>query len=94
MAAAPQAESPYPTVYGLWTNKGGVGKSTLTIHMSTMYSKLFPQKKVVVVDMCPQCNTSSTLLTHIAGNGEGNLTIRKCKKSAGRKDLVVGMYAH
>ena len=55
----------YPTVYGLWTNKGGVGKTTLTVHLSTMYAKLFPTKKVVVVDVCPQGNISSTLLTSV-----------------------------
>lgn len=46
----------YPTVYGLWTNQGGVGKTTLTFHLATTYAKLFPNKAVVVIDMCPQAN--------------------------------------
>ncbi len=50
---------------GLWTNKGGVGKTTLTFHLSTTYAHLNPSKRVVVFDVCPQANLSSTLLTSI-----------------------------
>jgi cellulose biosynthesis protein BcsQ len=57
----------YPTVYGLWTNKGGVGKTTLTYHLATSYAELFPDKIVVAIDMCPQSNLSSTLLTQTTG---------------------------
>lgn len=53
----------YPTVYGFWTNKGGVGKTTLSFHMATTYAELYPEKTVVVIDMCPQTNLSATLLT-------------------------------
>lgn len=48
----------YPPVYGLWTNKGGVGKTTLTYHLATTYAELFPDKDVVVIDMCPQANAT------------------------------------
>lgn len=58
-------ESDYPTVYGLWTNQGGVGKTTLTFHLATTYAKLFPDKVVVAIDMCPQANLSNTLLTSV-----------------------------
>lgn len=51
---------------GLWTNKGGVGKTTLTFHLSTAYAHLNPDKRVVVVDMCPQANLSNTMLTSAA----------------------------
>jgi cellulose biosynthesis protein BcsQ len=57
----------YPTVYGLWTNKGGVGKTTLTYHLATNYAELFPEKTVVAIDMCPQSNLSATLLTQTTG---------------------------
>ena len=82
-------ESTYPTVYGLWTNKGGVGKTTLTVHMASMYAKLHPNKKVLVVDMCPQCNASSTLLTHV-----DNFTISECSgafKLPGIEDSVASL---
>lgn len=51
---------------GLWTNKGGVGKTTLNFHLSTAYAHLNPSTRVVVVDMCPQANLSSTLLTDVS----------------------------
>lgn len=57
------AEVPYPKCYGLWTNKGGVGKSTLSYHLSTCYAELFPEKVVLLIDMSPQANSSATLLT-------------------------------
>lgn len=50
---------------GLWTNKGGVGKTTLSFHLSTAYAYLNPDKRVLVVDMCPQANLSNTLLTSL-----------------------------
>jgi hypothetical protein len=61
----------YPNVYGLWTNKGGVGKTTLSYHLATTYAKLFPNKVVVAIDMCPQANLSSTLLTNASGEMQG-----------------------
>jgi MinD superfamily P-loop ATPase len=60
-------QTAYPDVYGLWTNKGGVGKTTLSYHMCNTYAELFPNKAVVAIDMCPQANLSSTLLTNVAG---------------------------
>lgn len=65
--AAPAAAADYPLVYGLWTNKGGVGKSTLGFHLACSYAELFPDKSVVCIDMCPQSNLSATLLTNTTG---------------------------
>jgi hypothetical protein len=66
-AAAPAAgTSPKFESIGLWTNKGGVGKTTLSFHLSTMYAYLNPSKRVVVLDMCPQANLSNTLLTSLS----------------------------
>lgn len=48
--------------FGLWTNKGGVGKTTLTFHLSSLYAHLYPEKRVVLLDMCPQANLSHTVL--------------------------------
>jgi cellulose biosynthesis protein BcsQ len=60
-------EQAYPKVYGFWTKKGGVGKTTLSYHLCNTYAELFPDKFVVAIDMCPQANLSSTLLTNVAG---------------------------
>lgn len=49
--------------YVIWNNKGGVGKTTLTFHMATQYAKHFPNRKVLVLDLCPQANVSMSLLT-------------------------------
>ena len=48
--------------YALWNNKGGVGKSTITFHLSMRYAERYPQKKVLVIDLCPQSNSSMMLL--------------------------------
>ena len=42
--------------------KGGVGKSTLTFHCASQYAKTHPDRRVLVIDMCPQANVSSALL--------------------------------
>lgn len=48
--------------YGLWNNKGGVGKSTITFHLATRYAEINPDKNVLVIDLCPQANSSMMLL--------------------------------
>jgi cellulose biosynthesis protein BcsQ len=48
--------------YAIWNNKGGVGKSYLTFQVATEYAWKNPEKKVLVVDLCPQANSSSMLL--------------------------------
>lgn len=48
--------------YALWNNKGGVGKSTITFHIAARYAELNPSKKVLVIDLCPQANSSMMLL--------------------------------
>ena len=30
--------------YALWNNKGGVGKSTITFHLSMRYAELHPEQ--------------------------------------------------
>ncbi|KQY10817.1 ATPase [Rhizobium sp. Root73] len=49
-------------VYALWNNKGGVGKSYLTFQVACEYARTHPQQKVLVVDLCPQANSSSMIL--------------------------------
>ena len=48
--------------YALWNNKGGVGKSTISFHLSMRYAEKNPDKKVLVIDLCPQANSSMMLL--------------------------------
>ena len=50
------------SVYALWNNKGGVGKSYLTFQIAAEYARTHPKQNVLVVDMCPQANASSMLL--------------------------------
>ena len=49
-------------VYALWNNKGGVGKSYLTFQIACEYARTHPDERVLVLDMCPQANSSSMLL--------------------------------
>jgi len=50
------------SIYAIWNNKGGVGKSYLTFQIACEYSRTHPNEKVLVVDLCPQANSSSMLL--------------------------------
>ena len=56
-------------VYSLWNNKGGVGKSYLTFQIACEFARTHPDQKVLVIDMCPQANSSSMLLGGMI-NGE------------------------
>jgi len=49
-------------VYALWNNKGGVGKSYLTFQIACEYARTHRDQKVLVIDLCPQANSSSMLL--------------------------------
>lgn len=48
--------------YAIWNNKGGVGKSTIAFHLASRYAEAHPDKKVLVIDLCPQSNSSMMLL--------------------------------
>lgn len=61
------------SIYAIWNNKGGVGKSYLTFQLASEYARQNPQKKVLVVDLCPQANSSSMLLGGMI-EGEDQLT--------------------
>jgi len=59
---------PLEESYIFWTNKGGVGKTTLCFQMLVAYAQAHPDTKVLVVDMDPQANLSCTLLTQLKVN--------------------------
>jgi chromosome partitioning protein len=48
-------------IYAVWNNKGGVGKSYLTFQIACQYARQHPEKKILVVDLCPQANASMML---------------------------------
>lgn len=48
--------------YVMWNNKGGVGKSTITFHIASVYAEKNLDRDVVVIDMCPQANSSAMLM--------------------------------
>jgi cellulose biosynthesis protein BcsQ len=48
--------------YVIWNNKGGVGKSTITFHIASKYAEKNQDRNVVVIDMCPQANSSMMLM--------------------------------
>jgi cellulose biosynthesis protein BcsQ len=61
-------------IYCIWNNKGGVGKTFLTYCLATEYALYYPNKEIVVIDMCPQANISEMLL---GGNGRGEENLNK-----------------
>lgn len=44
--------------YGIWNNKGGVGKSFLSFTLALEHAHTHPEKKIILADMCPQANLS------------------------------------
>lgn len=50
------------TSYVFWNNKSGTGKSTMVFQLSAAYAVENTSQKVVVIDMCPEYNVSTTLL--------------------------------
>jgi len=73
MATKPQPHSS-PLRYAIWNNKGGVGKTFLTFIIACAYAEKYPDRSVVVLDMCPQANVSEILL---GGNGAGGAQLAK-----------------
>jgi cellulose biosynthesis protein BcsQ len=83
-------------VYAVWNNKGGVGKSYLTFQLASEYARQNPEKRVLVVDLCPQANSSSMLLGGMV-NGEDKLTEihtskPKCTISGYIEDRILSPY--
>lgn len=64
--------------YAIWNNKGGTGKSTIAFHIASRFAEKNPDRKILVIDLCPQANASMLLL---GGGvvGESNL-LSLCSK--------------
>lgn len=71
-------------VYALWNNKGGVGKSYLTFQIASEYARLHHQKKVLVIDLCPQANSSIMLL---GGMARGEMVLDSLSQESPRKTI-------
>ena len=63
--------------YAFWNNKGGTGKTSLAFQAICEYSLQNPDRKILVIDMCPQANLSELLLGGMTNNGSDNLLLRQ-----------------
>lgn len=72
--------------YVMWNNKGGVGKSTITFHIASVYAEKNPDRDVIVIDMCPQANSSSMLM----GGGKQSETKLQELISKNEPESIVG----
>ena len=72
--------------YGIWNNKGGVGKSTITFHLAARYAEKNPTANVLVIDLCPQSNSSMMLLG--GGNSGERAVLTRCTMAT--PNTVVG----
>jgi len=61
------------TIYSIWNNKGGTGKTSLAFQMVARFAQKNPSKKILMIDMCPQANMSEILLGGQEGSGSNNL---------------------
>jgi len=72
-------------IYALWNNKGGVGKSYLTFQVACEYARQHPNKKVLVIDLCPQSNSSSMLL---GGMEHGEAALNDISSQPNKKTIA------
>lgn len=55
--------------YAFWNNKGGTGKTSLAFQTICTYASNHSEKKILVIDLCPQGNLSELLLGGQSGGG-------------------------
>ena len=65
--------------YSIWNNKGGTGKTSLSFQTVCRYAQKNPEKKVLVIDLCPQANLSEIFLGGQENDGSNNLLINQGK---------------
>ncbi|MDE1477600.1 ParA family protein [Xenorhabdus bovienii] len=73
------------TIYSMYNNKGGVGKTTLGFNIATKYAREHPSTQVLVIDMCPQANISQYLL---GGGSEGYKQNQSLQSQKTRRNVV------
>ncbi len=60
-----------------WNNKGGTGKTTLAFQVICEYARQNKNKRILVIDVCPQANLSELLLGGINQGGSKVLLMRQ-----------------
>lgn len=60
-----------------WNNKGGTGKTTLAFQVLSEYARQNPNKRILVIDVCPQANLSELLLGGLNQRGSDVLLMRQ-----------------
>jgi len=68
--------------YAIWNNKGGVSKSYLTFQVACEYARIHQGQQVLVVDLCPQANSSGMLLGGIEEGFQGDFFLRSASTRA------------
>lgn len=71
-------------IYSLWNNKGGVGKSYLTFQLACEYARTHPGVNILVLDLCPQANSSGMLL---GGMSAGETVLERLSTQTPRKTI-------
>ena len=66
-------------ISSVWNNKGGTGKTSLSFQMLCRFAEINPDKRILVVDMCPQANLSEIFLGGQESGGSNNLLLRQAK---------------
>lgn len=74
------------TIYAMYNNKGGVGKTTLGFNLAAEYAARHPDTQVLVIDLCPQANISQYLL----GGGDRGYERNQNLQSRRTRRNVVG----
>ena len=60
-----------------WNNKGGTGKTTLAFQLLNEYAFQNKDKRILVIDVCPQANLSELLLGGLNQGGSDVLLMRQ-----------------
>jgi cellulose biosynthesis protein BcsQ len=59
--------------YSIWNNKGGTGKTSLTFQTVCRYAENNSDKRILLIDICPQANLSEIMLGGQENGGSKNL---------------------
>lgn len=73
------------TIYAMYNNKGGVGKTTLGFNLAAEYAARHPETQVLVIDLCPQANISQYLL---GGGDDGYVRNQQLQSKRTRSNVV------
>ena len=65
------------SVWSIWNNKGGTGKTSLAFQVVCRDAQRNPKKRYLVIDLCPQANLSELMLGGLSNNGSAKLLQRQ-----------------